>query len=74
MTMYMYHTLLCHPRILYCTLSIRPGYEKDQYWAGCRQSCQPGEVNPTDPIETWRSDWGWTVPVRWWPYKVVPSQ
>ncbi|CAE7208875.1 unnamed protein product [Symbiodinium sp. KB8] len=25
-------------------------YEKDQYWASCRQSCQPG-INPDDPPE-----------------------
>ena len=38
----------------FCMKNFFSGYEKDQYWAGCRQSCQPGEVNPTDPFETWR--------------------
>ncbi|CAE8684030.1 unnamed protein product, partial [Polarella glacialis] len=30
-------------------------YEKDQYWAGCRESCTPG-LNPLDPVE-YRSPW-----------------
>eukprot|EP00438_Fugacium_kawagutii_P017207 Skav235567 [mRNA] locus=scaffold612:6501:9648:+ [translate_table: standard] len=31
-------------------------YEKDQYWAGCRESCQPNQVNPDDP-EEYRTPW-----------------
>ncbi|CAK9110215.1 unnamed protein product, partial [Durusdinium trenchii] len=31
-------------------------YEKNEYWASCRQSCQPGEENPTDDPE-YRSPW-----------------
>lgn len=26
-------------------------YEKDPYWGSCRQSCEPGTINPKDPIE-----------------------
>lgn len=33
------------------------GYEKDQYWAGCRTSCEAGAVNPTDPIVPWDEFW-----------------
>ena len=33
------------------------GYEKDQYWAGCRASCEAGAVNPTDPIVPWGEFW-----------------
>lgn len=31
-------------------------YEKDGDWAGCRPSCEPGSLNPTDP-EEFRTPW-----------------
>ncbi|CAE7572251.1 idp1, partial [Symbiodinium pilosum] len=31
-------------------------YEKDDFWAACRSSCEPGSVNPTDP-EEFRTPW-----------------
>ena len=30
--------------------------EKDEYWASCRQSCEPGEVDPNDAPE-YRTPW-----------------
>eukprot|EP00435_Cladocopium_sp_Y103_P070144 s71_g34.t1 len=35
-------------------------FEKNQYWASCRQSCEPGEVNPNDDPE-YRTPWTCTV-------------
>jgi len=26
-------------------------YEKDQHWGSCRQSCEPGTINPRDPLQ-----------------------
>ena len=31
-------------------------YEKDDFFAGCRSSCEPGSVNPADP-EQYRTPW-----------------
>lgn len=30
------------------------GYEKNEYWASCRRSCEPGEVDPNDDPDTGR--------------------
>jgi len=42
------NTKCCSQAGYYC-------YEKDQYWASCRQSCTPG-INPLDPPE-YQSPW-----------------
>lgn len=34
-------------------------YQKDQWWAGCRKSCQPGAVNPDDAVQ-WQQPWSCT--------------
>jgi len=31
-------------------------YEKNQYWAGCKSSCTPGSIDPTDPAQ-WQTPW-----------------
>ena len=36
---------------------LQQGYEKNEYWASCRQSCEPGEVNANDDPDAWRQEY-----------------